>query len=220
MIETFKRIDEILESSEGQSALYAIRYSNDTPPNQVKEGEKEFIGGSVGCTANVMLVTPNAYFVANAGDSRSVLCRDGKSIDLSKDHKPDSAEEENRIKAAGGYISMGRVNGGLNLTRSFGDFDYKKNKSLPYDQQMITCNPDVSEVEKKTGDEFVLMGCDGIWEKYVDNSQGIIDIVREQVKKGTDKRKIAEDLLEQLVAPNTNSGIGCDNMTTILVLIH
>ncbi len=38
---------------------------------------------------------------------------------------------------------MGRVNGGLNLTRSFGDFDYKQNKDLPYDQQMITCKPDV-----------------------------------------------------------------------------
>jgi hypothetical protein len=38
---------------------------------------------------------------------------------------------------------MGRVNGGLNLTRSFGDFDYKANKSLGYEQQMITCKPDV-----------------------------------------------------------------------------
>ena len=27
---------------------------------------------------------------------------------------------------------MGRVNGGLNLTRSFGDFDYKRNKNLSY----------------------------------------------------------------------------------------
>jgi protein phosphatase 2C family protein 2/3 len=39
---------------------------------------------------------------------------------------------------------MGRVNGGLNLTRSFGDFDYKRNKSLGYDEQMITCKPDIN----------------------------------------------------------------------------
>lgn len=38
---------------------------------------------------------------------------------------------------------MGRVNGGLNLTRSLGDFDYKRNKTLGYDEQMITCKPDV-----------------------------------------------------------------------------
>lgn len=40
---------------------------------------------------------------------------------------------------------MGRVNGGLNLTRSFADFAYKQSKELPYDQQMITCKPDVKK---------------------------------------------------------------------------
>lgn len=40
---------------------------------------------------------------------------------------------------------MGRVNGGLNLTRSFGDFEYKQNAKLPYNEQMITCKPDVRE---------------------------------------------------------------------------
>ena len=40
---------------------------------------------------------------------------------------------------------MGRVNGGLNLTRSFGDFDYKQNKNLGYHEQMITCKPDIKQ---------------------------------------------------------------------------
>jgi hypothetical protein len=43
---------------------------------------------------------------------------------------------------------MGRVNGGLNLTRSFGDFDYKRVKQLPYDKQMITCKPDIKEFNR------------------------------------------------------------------------
>ena len=47
---------------------------------------------------------------------------------------------------------MGRVNGGLNLTRSFGDFDYKRNQQLGYDEQMITCKPDIREVSKEGGD--------------------------------------------------------------------
>lgn len=105
--------------------------------------------------------------MANAGDSRSVLCRKGKAVDLSFDHKPESEEEEKRIKKAGGVVYMGRVNGGLNLTRSFGDFDYKKNSTLGYDEQMITCKPDIREYERNEGDEFIIVGCDGIWEKYV-----------------------------------------------------
>ena len=74
------------------------------------------------------MITPTHYIVANAGDSRSVLCRASKAIDFSEDHKPENAEEERRIKNAGGVIYMGRVNGGLNLSRCFGDFDYKGNK--------------------------------------------------------------------------------------------
>ncbi len=41
-----------------------------------------------GCTANVVLITPNKIFTANAGDSRSILSRKGTAIPLSFDHKP------------------------------------------------------------------------------------------------------------------------------------
>ena len=53
--------------------------------------ESEPISKTTGCTANVVLITPTQFIVANAGDSRSSLCRGGKAIDLSFDHKPESA---------------------------------------------------------------------------------------------------------------------------------
>lgn len=128
-------MDESIQSEEATKIL-----------NQQRSVEvSEPISKNTGCTANVVLITPKQYIVANAGDSRSVLCRNGKAVDLSFDHKPESEEEEKRIKKAGGVVYMGRVNGGLNLTRSFGDFDYKKNKELGYEEQMITCKPDIRE---------------------------------------------------------------------------
>ena len=111
---------------------------------------------------------------------------------------------------------MGRVNGGLNLSRSFGDFDYKRNKDKSYDRQMITCKPDVKQFDRNPEDEFILMGCDGIWERYVENSAGLIEIVRKDVKT-KDKKRLIEDMLELLLAKNTGDGIGCDNMSTILI---
>ncbi len=114
---------------------------------------------------------------------------------------------------------MGRVNGGLNLSRSFGDFDYKQNKNLGYDKQMITCKPDIKEVARSNEDEFIIIGCDGIWEKYVENSQGLIDMVRDDLKLNKEIRKITEDLLDHLLARDTSEGLGCDNMTVILVLL-
>lgn len=47
------------------------------------------ISGSTGCTANVVLITPKKIVVANSGDSRSALCRNGETIQLSFDHKPE-----------------------------------------------------------------------------------------------------------------------------------
>lgn len=44
---------------------------------------------------------------------------------MSIDHKPDDQIELKRIKAAGGFVADGRVNGNLNLSRAMGDFEYK-----------------------------------------------------------------------------------------------
>lgn len=83
-------------------------------------------GSSSGCTAVVALLRGYELFVANAGDSRCVVCRDGQAIDMSIDHKPEDALELERIRKAGGKVTMdGRVNGGLNLSRAIGDHAYK-----------------------------------------------------------------------------------------------
>lgn len=44
---------------------------------------------------------------------------------MSIDHKPDDKIELERIRAAGGFVAEGRVNGNLNLSRAMGDFEYK-----------------------------------------------------------------------------------------------
>ena len=38
------------------------------------------VGNGTGCTANVLLITPTHYIIANAGDSRSALYREGKHV--------------------------------------------------------------------------------------------------------------------------------------------
>lgn len=61
-----------------------------------------------------------------SGDSRCVVCRNGKALDMSFDHKPEDQIEFDRIKKAGGRVTLdGRVNGGLNLSRAIGDHGYK-----------------------------------------------------------------------------------------------
>ncbi len=64
---------------------------------------------------------------------------------LSEDHKPDDPKESNRISAAGGYVVEGRVNGNLNLSRALGDMEYKKDKNITPEKQIITSLPDISK---------------------------------------------------------------------------
>uniref|UniRef100_A0A6N2K5H9 protein-serine/threonine phosphatase n=1 Tax=Salix viminalis TaxID=40686 RepID=A0A6N2K5H9_SALVM len=174
-----------------------------------------FNGPNCGSTACVAIIQNNQLVVANAGDSRCVLSRKGQAYDMSKDHKPDLEIERERILNAGGFIVVGRVNGTLNLSRAIGDAELKQNKKLPAEQQIVTSNPDIRTVELCDDDEFLVLACDGIWDCM--SSQQLVDYVREQLNTETKLSVICGRVFHSCLAPNTNGGEGCDNMTMILV---
>ncbi|KAJ7545285.1 hypothetical protein O6H91_09G113800 [Diphasiastrum complanatum] len=78
---------------------------------------------TVGSTAVVALVGSCQIIVANCGDSRAVLSRNGQAIPLTVDHKPDREDEMARIEAAGGRVIFWdgpRVLGVLAMSRALG----------------------------------------------------------------------------------------------------
>lgn len=91
------------------------------------------------------VITGRTLTVANAGDSRVVLCRAGGATEpMSYDHKPMHDGEMKRITEAGGFVNQfGRVNGNLNLSRSIGDLKYKQVPNISAAAQMITAEPDI-----------------------------------------------------------------------------
>lgn len=141
-------------------------------------------------------------YVANAGDSRCVVCRNGKAIEMSFDHKPEDDKERDRIYKAGGRVTPdGRVNGGLNLSRALGDHAYKTNKSLPLTEQMISPVPDVNTltIDPET-DSFILLACDGIWNSL--NSQEVVDFINEKLEEKKDideEQKRLSSILEEVL---------------------
>ena len=186
---------------------------------------------SIGCTANVMLVDKKnkKLLVANAGDSRCTMGKAGKAVEMSIDHKPEQDTEIERITKAGSVITDGRVDGNLNLTRSLGDLKHKNRPHLKPEEQAITAFPDYYEFDLSDDVDFVLMGCDGIWEKK--SNEEAVEWVYEQInnqrkEKGTssklDLEKIVSDLLNENLAADVASsgGVGCDNMTCILIVFN
>merc|ERR1719464_2368014 len=151
----------------------------------------------MGSTAIVVLVDcgpdasrrPQRLWVANCGDSRAVLCRKGRAVELSEDYKPELPLEERRIKKAGGHVAMAgpcyRVDGwGLNLSRALGDFHYKSRADLPADQQKVVAVPEVRTLELTGDDEFI----------ELHSSQDAVDVVRRSLEAGSSLEQAAENL--------------------------
>jgi len=170
-----------------------------------------------GCTATCCIVTDdNRIFTANAGDSRTVLGCRGQSKPLSFDHKPQNEIEKARICAAGGYVDFGRVNGNLALSRAIGDFEFKKNGSISAERQIVTAFPDVTEHQITPDDEFIVVACDGIWD--CQSSEEVIKFVRRGIAAGQELHKICENLMDNCMAPSSETGgVGCDNMTVVII---
>ncbi|ORY65398.1 phosphatase 2C-like domain-containing protein [Pseudomassariella vexata] len=169
-----------------------------------------------GCTACVGLITGDKIYIANAGDSRSVLGVKGRAKPLSFDHKPQNEGEKARITAAGGFVDFGRVNGNLALSRAIGDFEFKKSAELAPEQQIVTAYPDVVVHELSEDDEFLVLACDGIWD--CQSSQAVVEFVRRGIAAKQDLEKICENMMDNCLASNSETGgVGCDNMTMMVV---
>ncbi|ESO01979.1 hypothetical protein HELRODRAFT_155765 [Helobdella robusta] len=170
---------------------------------------------NVGSTANVVLIVRNMLFCSNIGDSRTVVSIGGIARDLSEDHKPHSDKEIQRISGAGGFVTNFRVNGGLALSRAFGDFMYKDNGNLPPEKQMVIAVPDVTYLKITNDFEFFVMACDGIWD--VMTSQEVVNFVRLRIAANMPPHIICEELMTNCLAPDIKmGGLGCDNMTVMI----
>lgn len=95
----------------------------------------------------------HVLYCANAGDARGVLCRSGKAVRLTYDHKGSDKQEAKRITDAGGFVMSGRVNGVLAVTRSLGDSSMK---------EFVVGAPYTTETELCEEDEFLILACDGV----------------------------------------------------------
>jgi len=192
-----------------------------TRPEKPVDPEEALV--QAGCTAVVAVKRGSDLYVANAGDSRGVLGRAGKAIALSEDHKPAHEVERARIIAAGGFLSeiggVCRVNGNLNLSRAIGDLRYKGNMGLPPKDQIITAEPDVVKLTLTDEDRFFVLACDGVWD--VMSNQDVVDFVEQRLDKGMSPSEISCAILDACLAsdPKEARGVGCDNMTAIVVLL-
>ncbi|KAJ9167785.1 hypothetical protein P3X46_019380 [Hevea brasiliensis] len=161
-----------------------------------------------GTTALAALVIGRLLVVANAGDCRAVLCRRGKAIEMSRDHKPTCSKERKRIEASGGHVFDGYLNGLLNVARAIGDWHMEEMKGT--DGGPLSAEPELMTTELTAEDEFLIIGCDGLWDVF--RSQNAVDFARRRLQEHNDPLTCSKDLVDE--ALKRKSG---DNLAVVVV---
>ncbi len=184
---------------------------------------------SSGTTALAVYIQGSQLICANIGDSRGVLCRSGRAIPVSHDHKPGRKEERERIESLGGRVGITEDEafntkpkscvclkeyfapkrplrvfpGGLSVSRTIGDISMKSTALIIADPEMFT-------IMLTPLDSFLVLACDGVWD--VMNNQQVVDCVRKFLHLND-----AEEAARQLAKEAYRRG-STDNISTIVVI--
>lgn len=170
--DAFERVDEQIlkknHSRDGSTALLAWFVVSDSV-NAAGDANSEL-----------------SFFTANVGDCRAVMCRGGRGVPLTSDHKPNRPDERKRIQKAGGFVGkvagisrvysaagaglamQQEVSTYLAVSRAFGDSPLKTPTPL------ISCEPEVKQCQVENDDLFLVLTCDGVWD--VLSEQDVVEI--------------------------------------------
>jgi len=233
--------DEDLTALSSTPSAATSTATSDTPQQQQPPPPTPTDDEDSGTTASIVLLTPRWIVCANAGDSRAVYSRSNhRVVALSYDHKPDDEEEERRITDAGGYVSAGRVEGDLAVSRGLGDFRFKEEAAVlsgaqgenrdgrgssssaaaknngssmlkPGDQKVSPVPDIIVQNRDRAEDEFIIIACDGIWD--VQTNQECVKMVADMFSEGEDDLGlICEEVLDLCLIKGSK-----DNMTAAVI---
>ena len=82
---------------------------------------------------------------------------------------------------------------------------FKSNKNLKRHDQAVTAYPEVSKFKITSDMEFIIMGCDGVWD-CVDVQQ-LCDYISIKLKEKVQISKIIADLFDQIISKTNKSMI-------------
>lgn len=107
-------------------------------------------------------------FIGWCGDSQALIARVGNVRQIVKKHSPEDADEKRRIESNGGVVlnwgNSNRVNGSLSVSRAIGDLAFK-----PY----VSAEPDIECINLDGEEDFIVLGCDGLWDSLTEDDVAI-----------------------------------------------
>ncbi|CCE61316.1 hypothetical protein TPHA_0A02340 [Tetrapisispora phaffii CBS 4417] len=95
-----------------------------------------------------------------------------------------------------------------------------KHTGIPAQESQVTVEPDVLMHKiNYSKDEFLVLACDGIWDVY--SNKQLVNFIKYHLTLGIKLDSIITKLLDHGIAQaNSDTGIGFDNMTVIIVILN
>ena len=208
--QTFSELEASICSSETFSNALAQAFKVTDEEFAKLSGDEEELA-LVGTTAVVTLLSSQSIYVANAGDSRAVLLRNGTAMALTDDHKAAREDETARVEAAGGQILFWngvRVMGLLAVSRAIGDHSLR-----PY----VIADPEVTVMNRHVGDELLVMASDGLWD--VITNQEACSLAKKCLLRARQKGSTRENAARVAATVLTRAAVDRGSRDNVTVLV-
>jgi serine/threonine protein phosphatase PrpC len=194
-----------------------INKNQSTNSSLSKTSYENYVASEMGTTANILLIKNGVIYIANVGDSLSVMYKHKIAYNLNREHQTIIEEEKNRVLKSGANIIGYRINGMLNLTRAIGDLRFKSNNNLKRHEQSVISLPEITKIEDTEGIDFIILGCDGVWDCV--KRQLVCDFVDSQIREHPKKNlsEILKVIFDRCVSPVWGVVLGTDNMSCIII---
>jgi serine/threonine protein phosphatase PrpC len=161
-------------------------------------------GQEAGTTACIAMFYNDHLWIANVGDSRAVICQNGRATTLSQDAEPKIERFKRGVEKRGAHVEGNRVDS-VATARAIGDFKITGINPRP---KIVDLNlNELQKILNKEGDPFLVIACDGLWD--VASSEQVAETMAELEGTPADK---AEFLIKKAYASGSK-----DNISAIVI---
>ena len=209
--------------------------------NSIALDEKGNLKDKSGSCGIMLMIKGKKCIIANIGDSRLVIFRNKNIYFTTTDHKPDSVIEKARIELSGGKLYKVKallpvyqngvkiktpwriLPGRLSVSRTFGDI-LAKDEKFGGNKTAIIALPDINEMELNNEYNFIVMGCDGIFD--VLKNEELLECIQIVIKekkiknfKDVDMHKLCGDFASMIIK-SALAKDSFDNVSCIVIAIN
>ena len=175
-----------------------------------------------GCSGLVLIITNDKIFVANIGNIRCIPIDNNLEVITEKVNKVNTTSDEaekNRLKNSQNFKEKKIYEEFIEISRGFGFFEYKENKWLKPEDQAISSEPEIIELNYDQV-KYLIIGSNGLFEQVDKNNnedifynkcyRNLAEYFLEKINDNKKNKKISrfiEEYFDKIIPKNKNPNI-------------